>query len=57
MKQVILTITHYHLSGKASHYVTHSYPMYDYQVDEYIASHEPSNPYYKITDIKVIDID
>ena len=37
MKQVILRITHYHPTGKATHTVTHSYPMHDYQVEEYIA--------------------
>jgi hypothetical protein len=57
MKQVVLRITHYNPTGRASHYYTYSYPMYAYQVEEYISSQEPSNPYYKITDIKVIDID
>lgn len=57
MKQVILRITHYHLSGKTSHYYHHSYPISEDEVEAYIAEHEPSNPYHIITDVKVIDIE
>lgn len=57
MKQVILRITHYTLSGKTFHCFHHSYPIPEDEVEAYIAEHEPSNPYHVITDVKVIDID
>lgn len=57
MKQVECRIAHYHLSGDVTYFSSLSYPMYDYQVEEYIANEQPTNPYYKIVDVKVIDIE
>lgn len=57
MKQVILRITTYHPTGRATHSVIHSYPMYAYQVKEYIAKNEPTDTFKKITDVYVIDVE
>lgn len=57
MKQVACRIAHYHLSGDITYFESLSYPLYDYQVDEYIANQKPTSPYYEIVNVKVIDIE
>lgn len=56
MKQVVLTITHYHKCGHESEYTITSPPLFTYDIEQFIVEHIPTNEYYRITNVVINEI-